>query len=201
MSSRGPVTRAHWIRSPNSPRGRGGRHEEAVWCFSSSAVPPASCMIVPHHTHTPAIPALEEAVHSGRPQPLFLYWQHSQASSQCPFNYLALDLLFSPYFSSSAFCKFMFIAFFRCHRPAGNRRATITVASSFQGVQTPGVRAPMPLQIHLKEPPPALHLETPSLPMEERAAPPPGFHLPRSSVFLPCQCSTSLTDFSITSGV
>lgn len=111
-----------------------------------------------------------------RSEPLFLYWQHSRASFQCPFNYLPLDLLFSPYFSSSAFCKFMFMAFFRCHRPAGNQRVTITGASSFQGVQTP-VAVTHASSAPPQGPPHLLlcTLEAPSLPLEESELFPPDF--------------------------
>lgn len=182
VSSRGPVTRSHWISSPDSSWGHEGRHDMWVsWLLRASIF--LSCSSSLMHGSPPWH---GEKRHTGaglRPEPLFLYWQHSRASFQCPFNYLPLDLLFSPYFSSSAFCKFMFIAFFLCHRPAGNRRGTITGVSSCQGIQTP-VAVTQASSALPRGPPHLLlcTLQAPSLPTEERAALTPTCRLPPTQV-------------------
>ena len=113
-----------------------------------------------------------------------------------------LFLLFS--FSSSAFCKFMFIAFFWCHRPAQMREgASTNHQEDFWSVQ-------VPVATHMSPGPPqgssrccgfSQDLRPTHTTREFPPSPPPAAHLPRSSVVLPCQCSKSLTDFSSTSGV
>lgn len=166
---------------------RGSRKPSCTERPSSSVVPPA-----PHMGPHPGM-ARGGAARRSRAQTwarLSLLVALSASFLPMSFNYLPLDLPFSPYFSSSAFCKFIFMAFFRCHRPAGIRGGIVTGASSFQEVQT------HPVSWH-----PCARPRLLLCTLQPLTARQPSFHLPSSSVFLPCQCSTSLTDFSITSGV